>query len=259
MMINQLLNYKTVITGSSEGIGFGIAEAFARNGAAVWLVGRDLSKLKQAHKKLQQYSVDVKTTAIDLYTEGTSSKLAQLICEQWESVDVLVNNAGLSIFTPFSEVSPAEFEAQLTLNVRVPYQLTQALLPQLQIAHGSIINISSYFAQRSIPVRPATAYSLTKGAINSFTKSLACELGSEGIRVNAIAPGATKTPLHARNTQKLSPEAKKVLDEYLQVSYPLHSMGEPEDIGNMAVYLASDAAKWITGAIFNVDGGLTTN
>jgi NAD(P)-dependent dehydrogenase (short-subunit alcohol dehydrogenase family) len=143
--------------------------------------------------------------------------------------------------------------------VRVPYQLTQALLPQLQSAHGCIINISSYFAQRAIPVRSSTAYSLTKGAINSFTKSLACELGSEEIRVKAIDPGATRTPLHARNTQKLSPEAQKTLDRYLEVSYPLHSMGEPEDIGNMAVYLASDAAKWITGAIFNVDGGLTTN
>ena len=190
--MNQLLNYKTVITGSSEGIGFGIAEAFARNGADVWLVGRDLGKLKQAHEKLQQYSVDVKTTAIDLYAEGVSIKLAQMIREQWDSVNVLVNNAGLSIFTPFLEVSTEEFETQLTLNVRVPYLFTQALLPQLQATQGSIINISSYFAQRMVPVRPSSAYSLTKGAVNSFTKSLACELGSERIRVNAIAPGATK-------------------------------------------------------------------
>jgi NAD(P)-dependent dehydrogenase (short-subunit alcohol dehydrogenase family) len=257
--MNQLLNYKTVITGSSEGIGFGIAEAFARNGADVWLVGRDSTKLKHAQEQLKKHSVDVETTAINLYSEGASTQLAQAIREKWNSIDVLVNNAGLSIFTPFSEVSTAEFDAQLTLNVKVPYQLTQALLPQLRLKTGSIINISSYFAQRAIPVRPSTAYSLTKGAINSFTRALACELGSERIRVNAIAPGATRTPLHARNTQKLSPEAKTELDEYLQVSYPLHSMGDPEDIGNMAVYLASDAAKWITGAIFNVDGGLTTN
>ena len=201
----------------------------------------------------------MKTTAIDLYAEGVSIKLAQMIREQWDSVNVLVNNAGLSIFTPFLEVSTEEFETQLTLNVRVPYLFTQALLPQLQATQGSIINISSYFAQRMVPVRPSSAYSLTKGAVNSFTKSLACELGSERIRVNAIAPGATRTPLHARNTKKLSEEARTTLDEYLEVSYPLHSMGEPEDVGNMAVYLASDSAKWITGAIFSVDGGLTTN
>jgi NAD(P)-dependent dehydrogenase (short-subunit alcohol dehydrogenase family) len=257
--MNQLINHRTVITGSSEGIGFGVAEAFARNGADVWLIGRDATKLQQAHERLQAYSINVQTTAIDLYAEGASTHLAETIRDKWDAVDVLVNNAGLSIFTPFSEVSPAEFEAQLTLNVRVPYLLTQALLPSLLSTHGSIINISSYFAQRMIPIRPSSAYSLTKGAINSFTKSLACELGHAGIRVNAIAPGATKTPLHARNTQKLSPEARIALDEYLQISYPLHSMGDPEDIGNMAVYLASDAAKWITGAIFNVDGGLTTN
>ena len=257
--MNQLLNYKTVITGSSEGIGFGIAEAFARNGSDVWLIGRDLTKLKQAHEKLQQYSVDIKTTAIDLYTERAYIELAQIIREKWDSVNVLINNAGLSIFTPFAEVSLAEFESQLTLNVRVPYLFTQALLPELQTAQGSIINISSYFAQRMVPVRPSSAYSLTKGAVNSLTKSLACELGSEKIRVNAIAPGATRTPLHARNTKKLSEKARTELDEYLDLSYPLHSMGEPEDVGNMAVYLASDSAKWITGAIFNVDGGLTTN
>lgn len=117
--MKQLANKKTVVTGSSEGIGFGIAEAFARNGASVWLVGRDLGKLEKASQQLQKYGVELQTTSIDLYGEEAAKELAKAIAREWGSLDVLVNNAGLSIFTPFTKVSSEEFEQQLTLNVRV--------------------------------------------------------------------------------------------------------------------------------------------
>ncbi len=253
-------NCKVLITGSSEGIGFGIAETFARNGANVWLIARNQSKRQMACEKLAKYNIEVRLTAIDLLNEGVSSHLASAIAKQWKSLDVLVNNAGVAKFTPFSQVSYAELDLQLNLNLKVPYQLTQSLLPQLLQTKGCIINISSYFAQRMIPSKPSTAYSLTKGAINSFTKSLACELGSGGVRVNAIAPGTVDTPMYERNiVQNASSAEMAAFKQIIQTVYPLQRIGKPEDIGNMAVYLASDAAKWVTGAIFNVDGGLTTN
>ncbi|MDJ0567902.1 MAG: SDR family oxidoreductase [Pleurocapsa sp. MO_192.B19] len=258
--MNQLLNYKALITGSSEGIGFGIAEAYARNGSDIWLVARNQEKLQMAGERLAKYNVDIQSTAIDLLDEGVSTSLANAIAKKWKFLNVLVNNAGVAQFTPFSQVSPRELDLQLNLNVKVPYQLTQSLLPQLIQTQGCVINISSYFAQRMIPGKPSTAYSLTKGAINSFTKSLACELGSNGIRVNAIAPGTIRTPMYERNiTQNASPEKMAAFERLVQTIYPLQRIGEPEDIGNLAVYLVSDAAKWITGAIFNIDGGLTTN
>ena len=258
--MNSLSNYKALITGSSEGIGFGIAEAFARSGANVWLVARNLKKLQIAREKLAKYNVDVPITAIDLLDETASTQLTEAIANQWGNLNILVNNAGIARFTPFSQVSPTELDLQLNLNLKVPYQLTQSLLPQLLQTQGCVINISSYFAQRMIPGKPSTAYSLTKGAINSFTKSLASELGSRGIRVNAIAPGTIRTPMFERNIlQNATSEEKATFERLVRAVYPLQRIGEPEDIGNLAVYLASDAAKWVTGAIFNVDGGLTTN
>lgn len=258
--MKQVNNHKVLITGSSEGIGFGIVEAFAHSGADVWLVARNLEKLQTARKQLTKYNVDVRLTAIDLLDPAASNLLAEEIAQKWKSLNVLVNNAGIAGFTSFSQVSTAELDLHINLNVKVPYQLTQTFLLQLLSTQGCVINISSYFAQRMIPGRPSTAYSLTKGAINSFTKSLASELGSSGIRVNAIAPGTVRTPMYERNiAQNASSEKMAAFKRLVQTVYPLQRIGEPEDIGNLAVYLASDAAKWITGAIFNVDGGLTTN
>ena len=253
------MNNRILVTGSSEGIGFGIAEAFARDGADVWLVSRDREKLHTAKKKLARYDVEVRSTAVDLSKEAEVKHLAEIVAEGWETLDVLVNNVGLARFTPFSQVSNYELDLQINLNVKVPYQLTQFLLTKLIETQGCIINISSYFAQRMIPGKPSTAYSLTKGAINSFTKSLAIELGSTGVRVNAIAPGTVKTPMYERNIVQSSAVERETFAKMIRTVYPLQRLGEPEDIGNMAVYLASDVAKWVTGAVFNIDGGLTTN
>jgi NAD(P)-dependent dehydrogenase (short-subunit alcohol dehydrogenase family) len=258
--MQQLAGRKVVITGASEGIGFSIASAFAKNGADLWLVARDKVKLEAACEKLASYNVNVYFTSADLSEIESPEKLLAEISSTWKSVDVLVNNVGVARFTQFLDVTTTELDSQLNLNVRVPYLLTQKLLPKLIQTQGSIINISSYFAQRMIPARPSTAYSLSKGAINAFTKALACELGPFGVRVNAIAPGTVRTPLFESNiTNRLSVEERNKFDELVKKIYPLGRIGEPQDLDGIAVYLASDAAKWVTGSIFNIDGGLTTN
>lgn len=107
--------------------------------------------------------------------------------------------------------------------------------------------------------RTTTAYSITKGALNSFTKSLAFEVGKLGVRVNAIAPGSVLTPQFERNLSALSPQGREAFEQMVQNIYPLGKIGSAQDIGEAAVFLASDAAKWVSGAIFAIDGGLTTN
>ena len=124
---------------------------------------------------------------------------------------------------------------------------------------GNIINISSYFAQRMLPDRATTAYSASKGALSSFSKALAFEMGAGGVRVNAIAPGSVRTPQLQHNIDVMPAEKRRAFARMIKTIYPLGHIGSPEDIGRAAAFLASDHAAWITGAVWAVDGGLTTN
>ncbi|MFM9271173.1 SDR family NAD(P)-dependent oxidoreductase [Halomonas elongata] len=256
----MLSSKKAVITGGSDGIGLGIAKEFARNGANLLLVSRNEEKLMEVAGILSSsYNAEVKTFSADLSSSEEVRKTAQNILGIWSEVDILVNNAGAGSFTPFTETVETDLDRHLNLNVKAPYILTQCLLDAIEARKGTIINISSYFAHRMLPGRPSTAYSLTKGAINAFTKSLAYELGSKGIRVNAIAPGTVNSPLVRSNFEKLTDDGKTRFSEMIKTIYPLGRIGEPGDISGAAVFLASEQARWVTGSILAVDGGLTTN
>jgi NAD(P)-dependent dehydrogenase (short-subunit alcohol dehydrogenase family) len=255
----MLSNKRAVITGGSDGIGLGIAEAYARNGADLLIVSRNKIKLKQAKEIISSYNTKIITLPADLSNTEEVRKTANKILTIWPEIDILVNNAGTGDFIPFSETTEAELDLHLNINVKTPYFLTQGLLDAIAKRNGSIINISSYFAHRMLPGRQSTAYSLTKGAVNSFTKSLAHEVGSMGIRVNAIAPGTVNTPLVESNIEKLSKNGKAKFYDLIETIYPLGRIGEPSDISGAAVFLASEQARWITGSILAVDGGLTTN
>ncbi len=254
-----LANKTAVITGGSEGIGFGIAKAFAKEGADVLLVGRSREKLDQAQKELSHYNVTTEYISWDLTELSSIYDLASEIERRFPDVNILVNNAGIARFTPFSDVEMQELDLHINLNIKAPYFLTQNLLLSLEKNNGNVINISSYFSHRMLPGLPSTAYSLTKGAIDSFTKSLAFEMGKRNVRVNAIAPGTVDTPLVKSNINKLDEEGKQKFHEMIKSIYPLGRIGKPEDLGGIAVFLASDQASWVTGSVFNIDGGLTTN
>ncbi|TIU84968.1 MAG: SDR family oxidoreductase, partial [Mesorhizobium sp.] len=141
------------------------------------------------------------------------------------------------------------FQHSFALNVTAAFFLTQQLLPHLS-AGASVINISSYFASKMIPKRPSSLYSLSKGALNSLTKSLAFELGPRGIRVNAIAPGTIDTAMRRKSIVNLPQQAQDELKAYVERSYPLGRIGRPADVAGMAVHLASDEAAWTSGSIF---------
>ena len=258
--MKNLNNKNAVITGGSDGIGLGIAKAFAREGANLLLIGKDPEKLQKAQQALlNEFGVQVHTLSADLSKTETVTEVVKDIERLLPTVDILVNNAGLGKFVPFEQVDSTLYDAHFNLNVKAPYFLTQGLLPALVKSKGNVINISSYFAHRMLPNRATTVYSATKGALNSFTKSLAFEVGHLGVRVNAIAPGSISTPQFNRNLQALTPEKQAAFETMVKEIYPLQHIGTPEDIAKACVFLASDNASWITGAVLAVDGGLTTN
>ena len=258
--MKNLNNKNAVITGGSDGIGLGIAKAFAREGANLLLIGKDPEKLQKAQQALlNEFGVQVHTLSADLSKTETVAEVVKGIEELLSKVDILVNNAGLGKFIPFEQVDSTLYDAHFNLNVKAPYFLTQGLLPALVKSKGNVINISSYFAHRMLPNRATTVYSATKGALNSFTKALAFEVGHLGVRVNAIAPGSISTPQFNRNLQALTPEKQAAFEAMVKEIYPLQHIGTPEDIAKACVFLVSDNASWITGTVLAVDGGLTTN
>lgn len=255
-----LLENKTaVITGGSEGIGFGIARDFVENGANVLLIGRDRNKLHSACQSLNRNKHTLYTIAGNLANPDNISSICDEIHRLIPSIDILVNNAGIARFVPYEMVDEALLDLHINLNIKAPYLLTQGLLSSLKAVKGNVINISSFFSDRMLPDRPSTAYSLSKGAIDSFTKAMAFEVGPDGVRVNAISPGTVNTPLVQTNIARLNDQQQQRFTKMVSSIYPLQKVGEPEDIGHAAVYLASDLARWVTGSIFHIDGGLTTN
>ncbi|TPM19582.1 SDR family oxidoreductase [Mesorhizobium sp. B2-3-6] len=254
----RLSGKRALVTGGSDGIGLAIADTFLREGAEVLIIGRDIGKLEAARETLTASHPNgaVETLSADLATSPGVAAAVELVKESGRPLDILVNNAGVAYLVPFETVSIDQFQQSFALNVAATFFLTQGLLPHLPVG-ASVINISSYFASKMIPNRPSSLYSLSKGALNSLTKSLAFELGPRGIRVNAIAPGTVDTAMRRRTIDNLPAQAKVELEAYVERSYPLGRIGRPEDLAGIAVYLASDEAAWTSGGIFAVDGGYT--
>lgn len=254
----RLQDKRTLVTGGSDGIGLAIAEAFLREGADVLIVGRDAGKLEAARTRLTASGPagQVETLSADLAISPGIATVVEHVKETGRPLDVLVNNAGVAYLVPFETVSEAQFQHSFALNVTAAFFLTQGLLQHFG-AGASVINISSYFANKMIPKRPSSLYSLSKGALNSLTRSLAFELGPRGIRVNAIAPGTVDTAMRRKTVDNLPAEAQAELKAYVERSYPLGRIGRPDDLAGIAVYLASGEAAWTSGGIFAIDGGYT--
>lgn len=244
-----------IVTGGSEGLGLAMAEALAREGADLCIVGRNSEKLEDA--SLQIGGAIKFNVSADLSTKEGIDSVVERVRVSGRTVDILLNNAAVAQVVDFEKVSREDYDYALSVNVTAPYFLTQRLLPHLRSPGSSIINISSYFAHKMIMNRPMSVYSLTKGAMNAMTKALAFELGPKGIRVNAIAPGSVDTPMRRKSVEVMSRERQAELQAYVTRSYPLGRIGQPSDLGGVAVYLASDEASWVTGSIFAIDGGLT--
>lgn len=236
-----------VVTGGTRGIGRAVVEKYLEHGAKVVLWGSRKETVEKALDELKSQNPDWEVTGMypDLTDAKAVEQAVQSVNEQYGSLDILVNNAGISQSTPLYDYQPEEFDKILKLNVSAMFY---TILPAAKIMKeqggGVIINTSSMV---SISGQPSgVGYPTSKFAVNGLTISLARELAKDHIRVNAVAPGVTKTDMVAA-----LPEAVVAA---ISAQIPLGRPGEPEDVANAFLYLASDLASYVTGEILSVDG-----
>ena len=243
----RLKDKVAIITGGSRGIGFATAEAFLREGAAVVIGASSPASAEKAVVKLKEKYPDATVSGIspNLSDLEDVRKAFRGVAETYGRIDILVNNAGVSERTAFTDYTEETFDKVMDLNVRGVFNASRAVVDTMvEQGQGVILSTSSMVSKYGQP--SGLAYPTSKFAVNGITLSLARELGPKGIRVNAVAPGIIETDM-----MKAVP--KEVIDPMV-AQVPLRRLGQPEDIANAYVFLASDEASYITGVVLSVDG-----
>lgn len=235
----RLAGKRAVVTGASSGIGAAIAAAYATEGAKVLAVGRD-------EAKLAALGDGVEALACDVTADGAGERIVAAAKERLGGLDVLVHSAGLYEPRLFADTDAGAYDRHMAVNVRAPFLITRAALPELR-AGGTVIFLSSVLGHEGFAW--SSAYCTSKGAIEMLVKSLAVELGGEGVRVNAIAPGWVQTPMNAGIL------ANTAYRDLQVETTPLGRLGTPADIAPLAVFLASDESGFVHGASVWIDGG----
>jgi glucose 1-dehydrogenase len=231
-----------LVTGASSGIGAAIVQAMSDAGARVVLTGRSEERLRATAAGLGEHHLVV----ADLAAEDSPERLVAETLGAFGAVNVVVHSAGIFWPKPLTETTLSDFDMQWQVNVRAPYALTKAAVPHLRRG-SSVTFISSIAGKVAFP--NSSAYCATKGAIEQLTKALAVELSPSGIRVNAIAPGNVRTPMNEE------PLKSRAYEQMYIDGTPYGRIGVVEDIAPLAVFLASDAARYIHGESILVDGG----
>ncbi len=233
-----------VVTGGGQGIGLGISEALAAAGAEILVAQRS-----RPPQELEAHWVEA-----DLSATRAPAAIAEAVERHWGRLDILVNNAGFMFETSLADLELDDWNRMLAVNLTAPVFLARALLPMLRDGGGSIVNIGSIEGLAANPGH--VAYCATKGGLHALTRAMAVDLGEYGIRVNAIAPGWIRSELSDNyiNAQA-DPDAAW---EGLYRMHPVGRVGEPADVGQLAVYLAGDTAAFVTGQVIVIDGGRTS-
>jgi glucose 1-dehydrogenase len=246
---NELVGKVAIVTGAGSGIGFAIAQLFAANGAAVAI--NYLGHGDDAHGLAQKIEADGgRAVAIeaDVSKAAEVEPLVTATVERFGKLDVLVNNAGIEKSQPLLEIDEANWDSTLAVDLKGPFLCLQAAARRMQARGGSIVNISSI--HEDVPFPGFTPYVAAKGGLRMLMRNASLELAPYGIRVNNIAPGAIATPINAAT---LADPAKV---KRLQELVPLQRMGSADEVAQVALFLASDRASYVTGSTYYVDGGI---
>jgi len=240
-------NKVVVVTGGCRGIGKAIVEGFLAEGAFVWAWDYKLPDENEVFIENEEYRSRVRTVQVDVSSSESVNNATQKVLDESGRIDILVNNAGITRDNLLLRMTESDWDAVINTNLKGTFLCTKAILrSMMNQRYGRIINISSIVGE--IGNAGQANYSASKAGVIGFTKSLAKEVASRNILVNAIAPGYVRTAM----TEKLSPEQK----EAFLKNIPLRREAEPEDIARVVLFLASDDACYITGQVINVDGGL---
>ena len=243
---------KALVVGGSSGMGLAVAEQLANSGVQVDIVGRQAEKLSAAMDRLGQHT-EHRAIQCDLYQQIELDALLEQLANSSDHYQYLVNAAGYFNPKPFLEHDESDYERYLALNKAI-FFISQAVAKNMA-AHGggSIVHVGSMWAHQAIKATPSSAYSMAKAGLHSLTQHMAMELAEHNIRINAVAPAVVKTPIYEAF---IDPEELDTALGAFDGFHPIGRIGTPEDVANVIMQLLAKESQWVTGAVWNVDGGV---
>jgi NAD(P)-dependent dehydrogenase (short-subunit alcohol dehydrogenase family) len=248
-------NKVALVTGGGTGIGRSTAESLVALGARIVINGRREDILTQAQLQIDASGEKVTAVAGDIANPGTAQRMIEAALKHFGGVDILINNAGIFKPTPFLEHTSDEVNAYLDIILKGTFFASQAAIRAMQQrGSGAIVNVGSMWANQAIGLTPSSAYSAAKAGVHALTRNLAIEFAKDRIRVNTVAPAVVETPVYSTF---LTPEQVGEVLPSFNAFHPLGRNGQPQDVVAAILFLASDEAAWITGAMLPVDGGVT--